>query len=90
MTFLQADESHRMYMMFLQAGVAPEMNLRECVFIYMLLPNKENELFTAQDRRVFVFRSFVMKLCDIFKYGMNLKLEIIVQIFRKIIKLNVK
>ena len=37
----------------------------------------------------FVYRTFWTKFCDIWKCGLNLQLEIIVQIFRKIMQLNV-
>ena len=36
----------------------------------------------------FDFRTFWTKFCNLLKYGMNLKFETIVQIFRKIIQLN--
>ena len=50
-----------------------------------------NSTYLVKQLRIedyFGFRTFWTKFCNILKYGMNLKSDSIVQIFRKIMQLN--
>ena len=50
--------------------------------------SNKTELMQLRIEGRFGFRTFWTKFCNILKYGMNLKFETIVQIFRTIIQLN--
>ena len=65
---------------------------RNCFLICRIITDlKCYHIFQWEQLRIedhFGFRTFSTKFCFILKYGINLKFENIVQIFRKIIQLN--